>query len=99
MRMAAPVLVAWVASARWCGTSSIAEEFGELSLSVGAEVVQLQQGLAWFGFSYGCLPRSRPLAFATFIPFQVRSRIRSASNSATIASTLNSSRPTGSVGS
>ena len=33
------------------------------------------------------------------MPSLVRSRIRSDSNSATIASTLNSSRPTGSVGS
>jgi len=49
--------------------------------------------------SLGCLPRSRPLAFATFMPSRVRSRIRSDSNSATIASTLNSSRPTASVGS
>ena len=41
--------------------------------------------------SLGCLPRSRPLALATFMPSRVRSRIRSDSNSATIASTLNSS--------
>jgi hypothetical protein len=39
------------------------------------------------------------LALATFMPSRVRMLIRSASNSATIASTLNSSRPTGSVGS
>jgi hypothetical protein len=51
--------------------------------------------LAWFGFNFGCLPRSRPLALATFIPPRVRIRIRSVSNSATMASTLNSSRPTG----
>jgi hypothetical protein len=55
--------------------------------------------LAWFAFNFGCLPRSRPLALATFIPSRVRIRIRSVSNSATIASTLSSSRPTGSVGS
>jgi hypothetical protein len=36
--------------------------------------------------SLGCLPRSRPLAFATFMPSRVRARMRSASNSATIAS-------------
>ena len=55
--------------------------------------------LVWLGFNFGCLPRSRPLALATFIPSRVRSRIRSDSNSATIANTLNKSRPTGSVGS
>ena len=31
------------------------------------------------GFSLGCLPRNRPLAFATFMPSRVRSRMRSAS--------------------
>ena len=35
----------------------------------------------------GCLPSNRPFAFATFMPSRVRSRMRSASNSATIAST------------
>ena len=50
-------------------------------------------------FNLGCLPRKRPLALAIFIPSQVRNRIKSDSNSATIASTLNSNRPTGSVGS
>jgi hypothetical protein len=39
------------------------------------------------------------LALATRMPSRVRRRMRSASNSATIASMLNSSRPTGSVGS
>src|SRR3954449_549213 len=51
------------------------------------------------GLSLGCLPRRRPLALATFMPSRVRARIKSASNSATMASTLNSSGPTGSVGS
>jgi hypothetical protein len=46
---------------------------------------------------FGLLARTRPLAFATFIPLRVRSRIRSDSNSATIADTLNSSRPAGST--
>jgi hypothetical protein len=54
---------------------------------------------SWRGLSFGCLPRSLPLALAIFIPSRVRSRIRSASNSATITSTLNNSRPTGSSGS
>ena len=43
--------------------------------------------------------RNRPFAFAIFMPSLVRSRIRSASNSATSANTLNNNRPTGSVGS
>ena len=51
------------------------------------------------GVSFGDFPRSRPLALATFIPSRVRARMRSASNSATIASTLNNSFPIGSVGS
>lgn len=42
-----------------------------------------------FRLQLGLLGRSRPLALATFIPSTVRSRIRSDSNSATIANTLN----------
>ena len=49
--------------------------------------------LAWFGLSFGCLPRSRPLAFATFMASRVRSRIRSDSNSATIANTVEQRPP------
>ncbi len=64
-----------------------------------AGAVQLDQVRLLAGVSLGCLPRSRPLALATLMPSRVRIRIRSASNSATMASTLNSSRPTGSVGS
>jgi hypothetical protein len=51
------------------------------------------------GLSLGCVPRSRPLALATFMPSRVRIRARSASNSAIMARTLNNSRPAGSVGS
>jgi len=53
------------------------EKFGELSLGVGPGVVQLQQvlGLVWFQLR---------------LSSRVRSRIRSDSNSATIAKTLNS---------
>ena len=51
------------------------------------------------GVSLGCSPFRRPLALAIFMPSRVRARMRSASNSAIIARTLNSSRPTGSVGS
>ena len=49
--------------------------------------------------SLGCLPFGCPFARATLMPSRVHMRIRSASNSATIANTLNSSRPTGSFGS
>jgi hypothetical protein len=99
--MAAAVVVAWVASARWSGTRWIVRprRVRRAQLGCSPRVVQLQQVLAWFGLSFGCSPRSRPLALATFIPSLVRSRIRSDSNSATIASTLNNNRPTGSVGS
>jgi hypothetical protein len=76
------------------GGSSDPEEFGELSLGV-PRVVQLQQVLGLVRLELRLLSRSRPLALATFIPSLVRSRIRSDSNSATIASTLNNSRPTG----
>lgn len=48
--------------------------------------------------SLGCLPLSRPLALATFTPSRVRSRIRSDSNSATVARTLNSRQATDGVG-
>src|SRR5664279_2722905 len=54
---------------------------------------------SWAGLSLGCLPRSRPLALATFMPSLVRILIKSDSNSAIIPRTLYSSRPTGSVGS
>ena len=47
----------------------------------------------------GLLATQPALGLATFMPSRVRARIRSASNSATMARTLNSSRPTGSVGS
>ena len=49
--------------------------------------------------SLGCFPRSRLLALGTLMPSRVRNRIRSDSNSATMARTLNSGRPTASVGS
>jgi hypothetical protein len=49
--------------------------------------------LVWFGFSLGCLPRKRPLAFAAVISSEVRTLIRPDSNSASMPNTLNSSRP------
>ena len=73
-------------------------EFGEFGLSVGAEVVQLEQVFGLVRLQLGLLTAKRPLALAIFIPSGFV-RIRSDSNPATIASTLNSSRPTGSVGS
>lgn len=99
--MAAPALVAWPQPVNGAVDrgSSDAEEFGEFGLGIWAEVVQFKQMFGLVGLSFGCLPRSRPLAFATFIPSRVRSRTRSASTSATIANTLNNSRPTVSVGS
>lgn len=51
------------------------------------------------GGSLGFFPWSRPLALATAMPSLARDLMRSDSNSATIARTLNRSRPTGSVGS
>jgi len=51
------------------------------------------------GVSLGLRPRSLPAARATARASRVRALIRSDSNSATMASTLNNSRPTGSVGS
>ncbi len=47
----------------------------------------------------GDLPRSRPLALASFMPSLVLILMRSDSNSAVMARTLNSSRPIGSFGS
>ena len=57
--------------------TSDAEQFGQLGGAVGPESWSSSRCLAWFGFSFGCLPRSRPLALATCMPSRVRSRIRS----------------------
>ncbi len=75
------------------------EQLLELADGVTAGAVQLDQVGFLPGETLGRLPRSRPLAQATFMPLRVRMRARSALNSATMAKTLNSSRPTGSVGS
>ena len=48
---------------------------------------------SWPRLSLGCLPRRRPLALATFMPSRVRSRIRSDSNSATMARTFEQQPP------
>ena len=47
-----------------------------LKSSASSPWVQFPEScIAWLGFSLGCLTRIRPLAFATFIPSRVRSRI------------------------
>ena len=88
------------------GGASDTEQVGQFGGAVHTGLEQADQSasyrglsLGYRGLSLGCLPRSRPLAFATFIPSRVRSRTRSDSNSATMANTLNNSRPTGSFGS
>ena len=101
VRMAAPVLVAWAASARWSDTPWIARRRRVRRAQLGC--ISLNRAAlagAWPGSAELRLPTTKPtLGFATFMASGVRSRIRSDSNSATIANTLNSGRPTGSVGS
>src|SRR5829696_619862 len=82
------------------GRSADSEQFGELRWCVGAEVVQLKQMLGLVRLQLWLLAPQPPLHLRHLhaLP-RVRIRIRSASNSATIANTLNSNRPTGSVGS
>ena len=79
--------------------SSDAEELGQLSLGIGAEIVQLKQMLGLVRLQLRLFTSQPALYLGDFIPSRVRILIRSDSNSATIANTLNSSRPTGSVGS
>jgi hypothetical protein len=81
------------------GGAGDAEPVGKLGGAVVAGFVQATRWASWRAFNLDCLPRSRPFALATFMPSRVRRRMRSASNSATIANTLNNNRPTGSVGS
>jgi hypothetical protein len=62
----------------------------------GGALPRPMQGPRWgccFGLSVGCLPRSRPLARATFIPLRVLIRARSASHSAIMVNTLDNRRP------
>lgn len=56
-------------------------------------VVELDEGGYWRALSCRGLPRSRSFALATAMPSRVRLRIRSASNSAAIASTLKQKSP------
>jgi hypothetical protein len=79
------------------GGTSYAEQVGEFSGAVVPAVEQSHQVRFLPVVQLGLLTRKRPLALATFMPSRVRSRMRSVS--ATIARTLNSNRPTGSVGS
>ncbi len=57
--------------------------------------------VSWAALSLGAFPRSRPLALAlaSFMPSLVLILMRSDSNSAIMARTLNSNRPIGSFGS
>jgi hypothetical protein len=82
------------------GGAGDAEEFGQLGGRVLAGSVQLDQVRFLLRLELGLLAAQAALvALATFIPSRVLSLIRSASNSAIIARTLNSRRPTGSLGS
>ena len=81
------------------GRASDPEQVGELSGAVLTTFEESDQVRFLPMIQLGLLTAQLPLAFATFIPSRVRSRIRSDSNSATIASTLNINLPTGSVGS
>jgi len=76
-----------------------AEEFGNLGGAVLAAVHQGDEVCFLAAVELGLLAAQPTLALATFMPSRVRSRIRSDSNSATMARTLNSSRPTASLGS
>jgi hypothetical protein len=75
------------------------EELGDLENAVLAAVHQGDEVCLLTAVELGLLAAQSALGLATFIPSRVRSRIRSDSNSATMARTLNSSRPTASVGS
>ena len=85
---------------QWLGRGATdAKQLSQLGLAVFPSGMQFEEVLFLLHRGLGLLPRSRPLALATFIPSRVRIRIRSASNSEIIANTLNSCLPIGSVGS
>ena len=79
------------------GGTGHAEKVSQISRCVLAGL-QLRNQMRFLTMVLGCLPRRWSLALATFISSRVRNRMRSDSNSATIAMTLKSSRPTGSLG-
>src|SRR5215207_864721 len=91
--MAAAVLVAWVAllDGPVRRRSADAEEFGQLGLGVGAEIVQLKQVLGLVRLQLRLLASQPSFRLSDLHASRVRILIRSATNSATIASTLNSS--------
>jgi hypothetical protein len=49
--------------------SSDPEKFGDSDWVYSPELYSSSRCLAWFGLSFGCFPRSRPWALATFISF------------------------------
>lgn len=81
------------------GGAGDVEQLGQLGLGVLTGGVQRQQVLALRGRELGLLAFELPLDQAMAMPSRVRRRMRSASNSATMPSTLNSNRPTASLGS
>lgn len=80
------------------GSAGDAEQPREVGLDVSTCSVPGSQVPALGAGELGCLPRIRSFARATAVPSRVRMRIRPATNSATMLSTLNNRRPTGSVG-
>jgi hypothetical protein len=80
------------------GAAGDVEELGELGACVLAGRVHGEVGLLPRR-ELGLLATQPALGLGDLLPSRVRARVRPASNSATMASTLNSSRPTGSVGS
>jgi hypothetical protein len=78
---------------------SDAEEFSEVGLGVGAEVVQLEQMLGLVRLQLRLLAAQPAVGFGDLHPLPDPHPDQVGFDSATMASTLNSSRPTGSVGS
>ena len=72
------------------GRAGDPEQDAELRNAVLAGAMKSDQVGLLATLTLGCLPRKRPLAFATLMPSRIRSRMRSPSDSATMASTLNS---------
>jgi hypothetical protein len=73
--------------------SADAEEFGQFGLGVRADVVQLQEVLSLVRLQLRLLAAQPTVGLGYFIPSRVRSRIRSDSNSATIANIVCRIRP------
>jgi hypothetical protein len=71
----------------------------ELGLAVRPQVVQFEQMARLGRLELRLLASQPPLGPGDFMPSRVRRQMRLLSNSATMANTLKSSRPTGSVGS